>query len=274
MRYNFSIPMPQSAAVTPFPKSKRVLFQNNPLREVVCQLRFPPVLEIASEEPAKFQNLIRKKYPLYERDEGLALSEELGDLAARLPLAARPALTHKFLVADGSRYVSVARNFVAVSETKYSKWEDFLGQVQLAKTAAEKIYLPAFYTRIGLRYVDLIDRQELGLENVAWADLVNPSLAGILAVEPPRRFVEGITSNVVLALSLPQCNAVVRMKYGLALVEDRKVFAIDSDFYTEDRRETHDVTPILNEFNRIAGDLFRWAITTKLHSALKPKPVK
>ncbi len=52
----------------PFPESERVVYGENPLVEVICQLKFPPILDISTAEPAAFQNKVRKLYPLYEKD--------------------------------------------------------------------------------------------------------------------------------------------------------------------------------------------------------------
>ena len=54
----------------PFPESERVVFRRNTLAEVICQLRFPPILEIAAKDPAAFQEQIRAEYPLYQRNQG------------------------------------------------------------------------------------------------------------------------------------------------------------------------------------------------------------
>ncbi len=50
----------------PFPSANRVIFKRNPLKEVICQLRFPPILKIDSEIPANFQDLIRNEFPKYK----------------------------------------------------------------------------------------------------------------------------------------------------------------------------------------------------------------
>jgi uncharacterized protein (TIGR04255 family) len=50
-----------------FPEAPRVIYEKNPLDEVLCQLRFPTVLKIDAEPPAAFQELIRADYPFYER---------------------------------------------------------------------------------------------------------------------------------------------------------------------------------------------------------------
>ena len=48
----------------PFPDAKRIIFRKNPLTEVVCQLRFPPILKIDAEVPANFQEAIRTEFEI------------------------------------------------------------------------------------------------------------------------------------------------------------------------------------------------------------------
>ena len=48
-----------------FPSIERVIYQNNTLGEVVCQLRFPTILRIEASSPADFQDAIREAYPLF-----------------------------------------------------------------------------------------------------------------------------------------------------------------------------------------------------------------
>ena len=47
----------------PFPKKDRIIFTKNPLTDVICQLRFPSILKIDTEVPAKFQDKIRDVFP-------------------------------------------------------------------------------------------------------------------------------------------------------------------------------------------------------------------
>ncbi|MFM7713573.1 MAG: TIGR04255 family protein, partial [Microcystis sp.] len=49
------------------PEFDRVIYEYNPLFEVVCQLTFPPILKISHQEPVEFQDEIRFQYPLFER---------------------------------------------------------------------------------------------------------------------------------------------------------------------------------------------------------------
>ena len=45
-----------------FAKYERCLYQRSPLIEVICQLRFPTILSIGSQEPAEFQEAIRHEF--------------------------------------------------------------------------------------------------------------------------------------------------------------------------------------------------------------------
>src|ERR1035437_4003243 len=146
-----------------FPESERIVFGINPLVQVVCQLRFPSILEIPSREPVDFQNQIRDTYPLYEKEAGLP--EEVRARLSQLPIQAvlPEGITHKFLTEDKSRQITLTRDFVAVTTTKYRNWPDFRSEVILAKTSFEKAYSPSFYSRVGLRYRDVIKRNDLKL---------------------------------------------------------------------------------------------------------------
>ena len=48
-----------------FSQEERVIFSNNQLVEVICQLRFPTILAISAREPVDFQEAIRDVFPRY-----------------------------------------------------------------------------------------------------------------------------------------------------------------------------------------------------------------
>ena len=43
----------------------RVIYQNNPLIEVILQIRFPTNLSISNDDPVKFQQGISSLFPIY-----------------------------------------------------------------------------------------------------------------------------------------------------------------------------------------------------------------
>ena len=52
-----------------FKEIKRVKYKHNILFEVVFQARFPDIIKISQEDPAEFQDIVRKEgYPEFESD--------------------------------------------------------------------------------------------------------------------------------------------------------------------------------------------------------------
>ena len=260
----------------PFPDSPRVIYQKNPLTEVICQLSFPAILLIDSEVPASFQGKIREEYPIYQEVQGANLKlnfpQELAQVVGNsLSLkSGRP--TYQFLSADRKWRVTLTRESLSVSTVEYKRWEDFKRHLETAFAAFLEEYKPHFFTRIGLRYQDLIQRSELGLENVTWSELLSPPIAGELSAP---EIVDKITHCVnQLTISLDDNGTKVLLNHGLVSNENSEdLYIIDSDFLTEEKTEVQNVIERLDYFNRFSGRLFKWCISDKLHEALEPQPV-
>lgn len=266
-----------SVEAMPFPDARRVLFRQNPLAEVICQLRFPTVLAIAAELPSAFQDKVRRSYPLYEHagPTTTALPKELSPLLAKIvPQLPKEAMTHKFVSVDEARSISLTQDFVAVSENKYRRWEDFRTEVELAERALREVYEPAFFSRVGLRYVNVILREEVGLTGVDWGRLIQPYFAGLLASGELKDQLEEVQSQVLIKLHEVD-GGFVRVRSGLAQLEsdDRAAYLIDADFYVQGRYTSDHAFESLGVFNGLARNLFRWAITEELETALGPESV-
>ena len=254
-----------------FPESPRVVFGRNPLKEVACQLSFPTILRIASESPGAFQEAIRERYPRYE-SRSPAMPPEFSQALERFGLAnGGQGLIHRFLSADSTSGVALTSESVAVWTHQYSRWESFRDEVARAQQALEDVYTPSVYDRLGLRYVDLINRSDLELEDTSWNKLLKSSLVGVLgepALAPNVRHCRG---QLTLSLDKP-VGSLVRIVHGLHDDTDisQSTYVIDADFYTTTPMESSHVIDTINQFNRLAGDFFRWTITEHLHDALAP----
>src|ERR1700733_6499774 len=109
-----------------FPDVERVIYEHNPLREVVCQLRFPPILRIDAESPVQFQDLIRAEYPFYQARPALrlppgVLPDMAQMIAASLPMAGQKA--HVFESKDKTWNLSLSREILGLACRKYERWE-------------------------------------------------------------------------------------------------------------------------------------------------------
>ncbi|QCI79895.1 TIGR04255 family protein [Hankyongella ginsenosidimutans] len=70
------------------------------------------------------------------------------------------------------------QRFCRCHDSRYERWEIFSGHIERALASLMKSYSLSLFTRIGLRYVDVISRRRLGLENVRWSDLIKNSALG------------------------------------------------------------------------------------------------
>lgn len=253
-----------------FPDSPRVIYKQNPLVEVICQLKFPPILRIDTEPPAPFQERIRKAYPLLQ--ESTADQQPLPPAIAKLIGQAVPGFfqgqAYTFLSEDEKSKVVLTREFIAVSTGHYTRWEEFRSRLQTAVEALKTTYEPSFFVRLGLRYRDVIRRSVRGLEHLDWSKLLRPHILGELGSRTLSNSIRHAARDVLI--SLDEGKGQVRVLHGLIREEKEKGFSysIDSDFYYEGRTELKDAFNHLDSFNREAGRLFRWCITPLLHKHL------
>ena len=258
-----------------FPESPRVIYQNNPLVEVICQLRFPLLLRIDTEPPANFQEALRGEYPILKLEKTLGINISI---QGNIPPPGPTGLKYEFASEEDDPIwkVVLANNFLALTTQRYQRWEEFRERLEKLITTLVEIYRPNFFTRIGLRYQDLIVRSKLGLKDYSWTDLLEPHLAGMFSPS-------GISEQDILeSLSVFRCplsplGGFVQVRHGLKSRTDQDdgafAYLIDSDFYTENQTGTSDALTILDDFNRQAGRLFRWCIKERLHEAMDPQHV-
>lgn len=267
--------IPSEREEMPIPESERVIYRNNPLAQVICQLRFPQVLRIASQAPAEFQDRIRQAYPHYEKKTPLAPPNAPPELARIVQSLAPDAasVVHEFVSADRNWSVALSSGFVALDTRAYLRWEDFRERIASVTAALRELYEPAFYTRIGLRYIDLINRSELGLADACWSDLLAPHIAAELGAIEISPEIEHVVRE--LKIRLPEEEEFLQVKHGFRnpdVAVREQSFLIDADFFAEGQREIDDATGILDRFNRSAGNWFRWCISPRLDEALGHVP--
>ncbi len=262
-----------------FPRKPRVIYQKKPLAQVICQLRFPTILRIETELPAVFQDRIRSKYPLYVEKPNVGLIPP--DIAEKFPAQILGLLqtnktinAYEFSSSDQKWILSLTRDFLALTAREYERWEDFKEHLIEPIEALQTIYNPAFYSRVGLRYQNLIRRSKLGLNNVAWRELFNPFIAGLLASSEVSDTVEE-TSHLSV-FSLPEFNTKVRLLHGLGIddedIEKEKGYVLDADLFSEPKIEVQNVFQLLDYFNEQNRHLFQWCISPRLNAAMEPKP--
>ena len=256
-----------------FAPYERFHYVRSPLVEVICQLRFPTILSIGANEPAAFQEAIRKDFPKYmTRQEQLPPKVvKKGNATALEPQ--KPITNYHFVSEDGRWKLNLTQNFIALSTLSYQRWEDFAARLDQPLAQFIQIYQPAFFERLGLRYVNAISRQRLGLEDQLWDDLIRDHYVGILG-QPDVEETE--ITKCSLDVETPLVGG-YRMKVhaGPGLIgggkTDKEVkFILDSDFSAAGQLTADSVPAKLEDMHRFALCLFRGAITDELHQAMGP----
>ena len=259
-----------------FAPYERYQYARAPLVEVICQLRFPTILSIGAKEPAEFQEAIRKDFPQYAaRQEQLPPKVvKKGNATALEPQ--KPITNYNFISEDGRWKLNLTQGFIALSTLSYTRWEDFATRLDRPLAQFIQLYQPAFFERIGLRYVNAVSRQRLGLEGELWDDLIRSQYIGILG-EPD------VEESEIAKCSLDVETPLVgdyRMKLhaGPGLIgggkTDKEVkFILDGDFSTAGKHNPDAVPEKLERMHRFAVSLFQGAITKELHEAMGPTPL-
>jgi len=256
-----------------FASSDRYSYASSPLIEVICQLRFPTILTIGAKEPAEFQESVRQDFPRYVARQEQQPARVVNGKVEQAP----PITNYNFISADGLWKINLTSGFVALSTLRYQRWEDFA--LRLDKVLAQfiQLYRPAFFERIGLRYVNAFSRKRLGLEEELWDDLINAPFIGVLD-QPDVD--EKVTSKCALdvEMSLGEQRH-MKLHAGPGLLGDGKKdpepkFILDGDFSVVDKQiPAQRIAGDLDQLHSYAVRLFNAAITPELHNAMGPTPI-
>ena len=257
-----------------FSTEPRVIYRKNQLGEVICQLRFPEILAIGAKPPVDFQEAIRADYPQYSsRME--APAPKLTGLPGKMQLQNQPPVNnYQFVSADGIWRVNLTQKFISLSCSRYTSWEDFAAKLDKPLAAFIQVYKPAYFERIGLRYVNFFSRRELGLEATPFRELIAPRYLGILSDEQimePNVGRSGVDAEFAI-----RGGCRVKLHAGPGQVHragktDGEVkFIFDQDLYMPGRIAPNLAAPALQTLHAQAWGLFRDAITDELHDAMEP----
>ena len=253
-------------------------FERNQLVEVICQLRFAPILSIDAREPADFQEAIRSMFPRYAvRKEQLPPKlVGAGTPGAKLEPAA-PINNYHFISMDGKWKLNLTKNFIALSTVSYPGWEQFAGQFDLPLAEFIRIYKPAFFERIGLRYLNAFSRTALGLEGTPWRELFADAYLGALLHEDMH---EQNLTKVSLDTELTlggSCRARIHSGTGMlkhngphAPADNEVKFILDLDLSMPGQTEPRLAAAGMETLHRHASSIFAGAITDTLRGTLGP----
>lgn len=256
-----------------FSDNTRYSYATSPLIEVICQLRFPTILSIGSTEPAQFQEQVRGNFPRYAAKQEQQPPRLVNGKLEQVP----PITNYNFISADGVWKINLTKDFIALSTLRYTTWEDFAQKLDKVLALFIQIYQPAFFERIGLRYINAFSRKRLGLEGELWDDLINQPFIGVLS-EPDveETLVHKCALDVEMALGEDRR---LKLHAGPGMLGDGKQdpepkFILDGDFSVAGKQlPAQRIAGDLDVLHDYAVRLFNSAITKELHDAMGPTPL-
>ena len=193
-----------------------------------------------------------------------------------MKLEEQPNVTnYQFATADSSWRVNMTKNFISLATNRYTVWEDFAGKLDEVLADFIKIYQPAHFERIGLRYINAFSRRDLGLDREPFSALIAPGYLGLLNEDDidERKFVR-ITQEAELQLP-GGCRTKIHCGPGMVKkgnVEDKEVkYILDLDVFMSGKVEKQHSAGALMTVHMNADRLFRGAITQTLHDAMEPE---
>ena len=258
---------------------QRYRYAKPPLVEAICQLRFPAILTIGAKEPAEFQEAIRADYPRYAAKTEQPAPKLVGVGTPNPSLQPQPPITNYNFVSEDNRWkINLTSSFIALSTVGYTQWEDYAQRLDKILAQFIRIYQPAFFERIGLRYVNAFSRQAVGMEDLLWDDLIQPALLGVLG-EPDVD--EKATSKNSLDVEMVLAgNCRMKLHAGPGLLKKNPKdpagdlrFILDGDFSAAGNLPAAEVPSRLEALHGYAVRLFQGAITRELHDAMGPTPL-
>ena len=258
-----------------FSREERCVYRNHQLADVICQLRFPEILSIGTTVPDKFQEAIRAEFPQYSRRQEMSAPKLAGTPGNMTVQKQEPTINHQFMSADGVWRVNMTSKFISLACTKYTCWEDFAGKLDKPLASFIRIYKPAYFERVGLRYVNFISRGDLGLPTTPFRDLIESCWLGPLADEYVQETACGKCSIELEMAIRGGCRAKVHAGPG-KIVRNGKTdpevkFIFDQDLYMPGQVPVNLSAGALQTLHAQAWSIFRGGITDKLHEALDPE---
>ncbi|NNM64261.1 MAG: TIGR04255 family protein [Burkholderiales bacterium] len=232
-------------------------FARNFIRQAVCELRFPLLMSLSGvKPPEKFVNALRKRFPIAAAVNEVTLGATEGAISGH---------SHQFKSSKLTWTVRLKQDAVSLETQSYTTFSDFRERVREVLDAALLVIDSDFFTRVGLRYINVIP-----MENSTITDWINPALVAPLSGHGFR----GV-SEFAGKFALNADDGGCLLQHGLRLKSEEsgpttapQEYVIDVDASRLDIK-ADEVMAALDSAHRQAFSLFSWALGAKATSRLR-----
>lgn len=231
-------------------------FVNPPLKAVIGQIRFPPILQITDTGfIAPFQEQLRGEYP--------ELTAE-----SQIPIVAGPSGAVQMKPVNLLRLANFEKSWSVVlapthltleAGVGYSDFGEFASRFERLWEAALTHIRPIRRVQQGLRYINHIEGNRRPSE---WRSIVNPDLLGPIGRPELGENVEQWVSDYRIVR--PDGRLVLKHGFLRAGPSKTPGYLLDFDYFTTlnaDNLDTKVVVSTFRAFHDVIYPLFRWCVT-------------
>lgn len=205
------------------------------------------MLELESDRPLGFQKSIRKQYPHYKLRKNVNIGPESIDHAFH----------HSFTDKKKRWFVTLKSSSLGIETLHYQGYENLRSRVEYLIGKSQSTRDSDFFTRVGLRYINVLPVGQRGLDGWVSKDLIEPLLAGSYGkVDQCWQVIAGAgrSGRYLFQHGLPG-NAPPEIKHW----RDGPNYVIDIDFFEEDL-EVEATLEMLDKLHKESFSLFWWGL--------------
>ncbi len=236
-------------------------FGTNFIRTAVCELRFPTLHEIDDERPPlRFAQTLRKDYPVHLLASGVNVS----------PGTVARSKTHIFKSRNSLWTINLSTQALSLETSHYDSFKDFEARISQLIDASLSFIDTDFFTRIGIRYVNVLpyERSSIG-------EWVNPALVGDLAAGlygDCTEFSASVRGTTEVGGYLFQHGIGQGDSQGSAAAPGRG-YGLDFDFYCENV-EVKQAMPVIKALHARQFEMFVWSLGDAAKEKLRSVEVR
>jgi len=239
------------------PEVEPVQYERNFIRTAVCELKFPIILEWEDHPPVSVQKELRKEYPYHKKVQSIDIDPQHQKSQANIALN----LQSK----NKNWTVSIRPDAIALETRLYKNFEEFHDKLKKIVAVVDKKIDADFFTRVGLRYINVIHFADDEFGELLNPDLVAPILKNIYG--SVKEFYQHVNGNTEYGL--------YNFRHGIKPNEkSEREYFLDFDYFKEGV-EIGDALELVKNFHEYNFKFFHWTLGKKAFDQLgKPTPKK
>ena len=222
---------------------------------VVCEFRFPTLMELGeARPPASFVKALRRDYPILVKSDEVTIS------------GPQATTTHSHVLRSnrGGWVVSLKESSFSLESKSYPGFKSFRERIGHLVRAAEAVIDADIFTRVGLRYINLVPLG--GIEVEGW---INPLLTGPV-LQGKFQQVSEYAGRMALTAEDGGC----LIQHGLRNSASAELiqYGVDIDCYRNDVPLAQ-AFPVVESLHEQAFEIFYWSMGERAREMLKDKGV-